>query len=149
MIAQNAGLDPKRRFEAGRQFQVSAPALSEVRQTRQGLSALYEEMFRSNDIAAIAFPTEPITAPPIRPGGGTPDDQLELNGRMVSEAMTLPRNTLVTGVLRVPGISLPAGLSDSGMPVGFELDGARGHDRELLAAAMAVEHVFGSLPAPR
>jgi aspartyl-tRNA(Asn)/glutamyl-tRNA(Gln) amidotransferase subunit A len=41
----------------------------------------------------------------------------------------------------VPGISFPCGLSDEGMPVGFQLVGPRGSDATLLAMAAAFQHV--------
>jgi mandelamide amidase len=66
----------------------------------------------------------------------------------VSKVMTLIRNTHVTAGLGVPGISLPAGLSTQGLPVGLELDGLAGHDSELLGIGIAVERVLGPLPPP-
>ena len=41
-----------------------------------------------------------------------------------------------------------AGLTPEGLPVGLELDGPMGRDRQLLAVAAAVESVLPRMPAP-
>jgi len=46
------------------------------------------------------------------------------------------------------GLSLPAGLTKSNLPVGLELDGPVGSDRRLLAIGMAIEIALGVLPPP-
>jgi Asp-tRNA(Asn)/Glu-tRNA(Gln) amidotransferase A subunit family amidase len=48
----------------------------------------------------------------------------------------------------IPGISIPAGLTRAGLPVGIELDGASGSDRSLLAVAGAIEQALGFSAAP-
>jgi aspartyl-tRNA(Asn)/glutamyl-tRNA(Gln) amidotransferase subunit A len=39
----------------------------------------------------------------------------------------------------VPGVSVPCGLSDEGLPVGLQVLGPRGSDARLLAAAAAFQ----------
>jgi Asp-tRNA(Asn)/Glu-tRNA(Gln) amidotransferase A subunit family amidase len=58
------------------------------------------------------------------------------------------RNTDPGSNAGIPGISLPAGLSNDGMPIGVELDGPSGSDRRLLAIAEAVERILPVTPAP-
>jgi mandelamide amidase len=58
------------------------------------------------------------------------------------------RNTDPASNAGIPGLSLPAGLSAEGLPVGLELDGPRGSDRRLLAIGVAFEQLLGALPAP-
>ncbi|HVL59175.1 MAG TPA: amidase family protein, partial [Burkholderiaceae bacterium] len=58
------------------------------------------------------------------------------------------RNSSPGSVAGVPGLSLPAGLTVAGLPVGIELTGAAGDDARLLAIGMAVEAVLPPLPAP-
>ncbi|HSD75674.1 MAG TPA: amidase family protein [Steroidobacteraceae bacterium] len=149
VIARIASKDTKTLFETARDFDTPPATLQEARTTlRRQLAASYEAMFRSQRISAIVYPTEPVVAPLIEPGGDLRDDEIELNGRSVSKVLTLIRNTHVTGALGVPGISLPAGLSRQGLPVGFELDGMSGSDSELLALGIAVENALGPLAPP-
>jgi len=46
---------------------------------------------------------------------------------------TFIRNTDPASNAGIPSISLPAGLSTHGLPLGIELDGPAGSDRRLLA----------------
>lgn len=54
----------------------------------------------------------------------------------------------MTCVIGAPGVSLPAGLTDAGLPVGLELDGRTGGDAALLALGAAAERAIGLLPPP-
>ena len=47
-----------------------------------------------------------------------------------------------------PGLSVPIGRTAAGLPVGLELDGPAGSDRRLLGIGLALETLFGRLPAP-
>ena len=58
------------------------------------------------------------------------------------------RNTDPGSNAGIPGLSLPAGLTASGLPVGLELDGPLGSDMRLLGIAMGFEALLGRLPAP-
>ena len=149
VIAGIASKDTRTLFETARDLETPAAVIEEARTTlRQRLAGAYDEIFRAHGIVAIAYPTEPVVAPLIKEGGDLRDDEIELNGRSVSKVLTLIRNTHVTGALGVPGISLPAGLSREGLPVGLELDGLSGHDSELLSLGIAVENALGRLAPP-
>jgi mandelamide amidase len=58
------------------------------------------------------------------------------------------RNTDPASTSGIPGLSLPAGMSAQGLPVGLELDGPLGSDRRLLAIGVAFEQLLGALPPP-
>jgi mandelamide amidase len=45
-------------------------------------------------------------------------------------------------------LSIPAGLTRDGLPVGLEIDGLPGEDDRLLSLGMAIEAVLGPLPPP-
>lgn len=92
---------------------------------------------------ALVFPTTIATACAI-----PPDDLMVLNGETVRVFQTYTRNTEPGSNAGVPGMTLPAGLSASGLPVGLALDAAAGMDRELIAISRDIEAVLGRLPAP-
>ena len=115
---------------------------------REKIREAYRKLFSTHGVIAIAFPTAPIVAPLIDPNGDRRDAEIELNGRRVNLGQTMFRNTRVTGALGAPGLSLPAGLTRQGLPVGLEFDALNGADAELLAVGMRVEQVLGPLPAP-
>ena len=111
--------------------------------TRPALRAAYADWFATNDTAAAIFPTAPLPAAPIGD-----DETVELNGERVPTFLTFIRNTGPSSVAGIPGVTLPAGLSADGLPIGMELDGPAGSDRALLALSMAVEAVLPPTPAP-
>ena len=111
---------------------------------RPQLQALYASYFADNGVAAMVFPT---TLLPARPVGQ--DQTVELNGRQVSTGV-YGQNTAMGAVAGIPGLTLPAGLTRSGLPVGMELDGPMGSDRVLLGIGLALERsAFRPLRAPK
>lgn len=150
IVAGIASKDTKALFESARDLDTPPGEVERARTTsRQKITGAYQDLLRHHALAAIIFPTEPIVAPLIKEGGDLRDDEIEINGKMQNKNFLLLRNTHVTGALGVPGLSVPAGLSKQGLPVGLELDGLAGHDSELLGLGMAVERVLGPLPAPK
>ena len=74
---------------------------------------------------------------------------MELNGKQVPTFLTYIRNTDPGSNAGIPGLSLPVGLTNAGLPVGLELDGPVNSDRRLLAIGLSPERVFGRLPPPK
>jgi mandelamide amidase len=91
---------------------------------------------------ALVFPTTPCVAPRI-------DEQwqFEVAGSAVND-LFLARHTHPTNAAGLPGISVPIALSSRGLPIGIEVDGPAGRDRELLTLARRIENVIGPLPGP-
>lgn len=90
-------------------------------------------------------------APEFRTLPGRPighDDTVELNGRQVPTFQTFVRNTAPASGAGIPGLAIPAGLSEDGLPVGLEIDGPVMSDRGLLAIGLAIEGVLPGLSAP-
>lgn len=110
---------------------------------RPQLQASYRDYFRRHDVAAVVFPTTPLAAALIGD-----DETVVLNGERVSTFFTFIRNTSPGSVAGIPGISLPAAMTASGLPLGLELDGPEGGDARLLAIARAIEAVLPKIPAP-
>ncbi|MGH8259929.1 MAG: indoleacetamide hydrolase, partial [Steroidobacteraceae bacterium] len=111
---------------------------------RPALQRAYRRFFAEHNLAAAIFPTTPLAAAPIGE-----DTTCELDGRRVPTFVTFTRNTAPGSLAGIPGISLPAGLSAAGLPIGVSLDGPAGQDRRLLALAAAIEPVLPALPRPR
>ena len=112
---------------------------------RPELQELYASYFRDHRVVAMLFPT---TVLPARPIGE--DKTVELNGRPVDTFTTYIRDTDPDAVAGIPGLSMPAGLTRSGLPVGMELDGPKGSDRLLLGIGLALEAAaFRPLRAPK
>jgi mandelamide amidase len=123
---------------------VTAQAYREaIEQHRPRLQAAYASHFRGQKVAAIVLPTTVLPARPIGQDGA-----VELNGRQVPTFATFLRNTRVMTIAGIPGLSIPAGLTASGLPVGLEFDAPAATDRALLGIGMAVENVLGHLPPP-
>lgn len=108
---------------------------------RPRMQAAYRECFARHDLAALVFPTSPLTAARIGE-----DVEVTLCGRPASAFSAYIRNTGPAGMAGLPALSLPMGLSFDGLPAGLELTGAAGDDTALLALALGVEAVLP--PAP-
>jgi len=102
-----------------------------------------KQYFESNNIDAMIFPTTQIAATPIGQ-----DTEVQLNGATVSFEAVISRNISPGSTAGIPGLVIPAGLNDQGLPVSLELDGPAGSDRKLLGIGLGIESVLGHLPAP-
>jgi indoleacetamide hydrolase len=110
---------------------------------RPALQERYRRYFRERDVAALVFPTTPMPAAKIG------DDETTLvNGRQVPTFPTYIRNTSPSSVAGLPGLSLPAGMTKAGLPVGLEIDGPEAGDQALLAIGLSIEKLLPKLPSP-
>jgi len=100
----------------------------------------FHSAFRARGLDAFLLPTTPCTAPLI-------EHQLRFSiaGQEV-EYLALANNTVSASLAGLPGISVPAGLSSEGLPLGLELDGQTGDDARLLEIASLVEGVVAGTP---
>jgi Asp-tRNA(Asn)/Glu-tRNA(Gln) amidotransferase A subunit family amidase len=105
--------------------------------SRPVLQKLYADTFNTCAISALIFPTVPRIAIEQHRGASDP----EHFGLYI-------HNTGPGSNAGIPGLSIPAALGPSGMPVGVEIDGPAGSDRTLLAIGLAIESVLGPLPPP-
>lgn len=129
-------LEPAARFEA--EYRAATDQLLPA------FRQLYADCFARHRLDALIFPTTPLPAQPI---AGT-EDEVTLNGREVSTLATFLRNTYPGASAGLPGLSLPAGLTPEGLPVGLEIDGPPGADRRLLATGLHLEDLLPRLPPP-
>jgi mandelamide amidase len=114
-------------------------ALADARQALK----LYQAAVEEAGVFAVIQPTAPVTAPEIGQ-----DDTFELNGRQVPTFDTVIRHTNLAGVIGLAGISLPAGTSKAGLPIGVELDTVPGADADLLWLARQIEALLPPAPRP-
>jgi mandelamide amidase len=111
---------------------------------RPKLQRAYADYFKRERVEAAIFPTTPLPAAKIGE-----DETTMLNGAAVPTFFTFIRNTSPGSVAGIPGLSLAAGLTPAGLPVGMELDAPEGTDRRLLALGRAIEALLPKLPPPR
>mmetsp|Transcript_18373 Transcript_18373/g.51853 ORF Transcript_18373/g.51853 Transcript_18373/m.51853 type:complete len:519 (+) Transcript_18373:156-1712(+) len=97
------------------------------------------------DVSADGF-ILPTTVLPARPN--SPTFEVELNGEDVNAFFTYIQNTEYAATAQGPGISIPAGLTVSGLPVGIEIDGVPNSDRRLINIAEAVASALAPTPRP-
>jgi Asp-tRNA(Asn)/Glu-tRNA(Gln) amidotransferase A subunit family amidase len=110
-----------------------------MKTARPALQALYADTFANNRVDAIAFPTTPKVAIPSNPDSSS-----------LANFTLFIQNTDPGSNAGIPGIQIPVAIgATTKLPVGLELDGPAGSDRRLLAIGMALDHVFGRLPAPQ
>ncbi len=99
--------------------------------------------FAQNRFDALMFPTT------VRPAALIGEDEtVDLNGQAVPTFATFIHNTDPGSIAGIPGISVPAGLTEAGLPVGIELDGPAGSDRHLLAVARLMENALPPAARP-
>ncbi|PHR57033.1 MAG: indole acetimide hydrolase [Robiginitomaculum sp.] len=112
---------------------------------RKEMIVLYHKYFAEHDIDALVFPTTILPAGLIENSHET----VAHNGKQVPTFTTYIQNTDPGSNAGLPGISLPIGLTHSGLPVGLELDSLPDTDEKLLGIALAIEPLFGQLPPPK
>src|SRR5262249_15908433 len=110
---------------------------------RPALQQTYPRYFQEPGVAAMVFPTTPLPAAKIGE-----DYTVMLNGVSVSTLSTFIRNLAPGSAAGIPGLSLPAGMTKAGLPVGMAIDAPEKSDHQLLAIGLALETVLPRLPAP-
>ncbi len=109
-----------------------------IKTARPALQALYRDTFANNRLDAIAFPTTPKVAIASNPDSSS-----------LANFVLFIQNTDPGSNAGIPGIQFPVALgASSKLPVGLELDGPADSDRKLLAIGLALDKLFGRLPAP-
>ncbi|KAG6005660.1 hypothetical protein E4U21_007776 [Claviceps maximensis] len=115
---------------------------------RPALQKLFAAYFADKNIDAILFPTTILPATPIDFVNGS--GNITINGGPPMDAFgAYTRNSGPGSNAGIPGLSIPAGLTAAGLPIGIEINGPLGSDDKLLAIGLGVEAVLGHLPPPR
>jgi indoleacetamide hydrolase len=109
-----------------------------INSSRPALQKLYAQTFTDNRLDALVFPTVPKIAMPANPESSS-----------MTTLFAVIQNTDPSSNAGILGVQLPIGIgAASGLPVGLEIDGPAGSDRRLVAIAMAIENLVGTLPTP-
>ena len=111
---------------------------------RPKMQELYNQYFEQHSVDAMVFPTTILPAGPI---AGT-IDMINHNDQDEPVFPIYVQNTDPGSLLGLPGITMPAGLTKDGLPVGMALDGAKGQDEKILSIALAIENLLGPSPQP-
>jgi indoleacetamide hydrolase len=114
---------------------------------RPRMQALYAGYFNAYGLDAMMFPTTVLAAVPIDLAEGSSSVSIN-GGEPVKTFDTFIRNTDPGSNAGIPGLSLHAGMTASGLPVGLALDGPLGSDRALLGIGLSIEGLLGTAPAP-
>lgn len=120
---------------------VTGAAVARAEEVRMALRTTLRSVMDRYDLLAMAtVPVEPFGVDAIGPPWAAAPADLRW---LAWSPATYPFN--LTGQ---PALSLPAGLTSAGLPVGLQLVGPVGGDDLLLSAAGRVEADLGPLPAP-
>lgn len=111
---------------------------------RTALIQAYRDCFARDGLDALVLPTTPL---PARIVGE--DSTVTFNGQQVPALQAYIRNTDPTSVAGMPSISIPSGMTPSGLPVGLLLDGLPGSDAFLLELAQSIEALLPPIPRPK
>lgn len=107
------------------------------------LRQLYRTYFEKTGVAALVFPATRVAAPRIGE-----ETTLDIRGQPVPFEQAVARNIAPGSTAGIPGLVLPAGLTDAGLPVALEFDGPARGDRALIELGASLEHVLGSIRPP-
>lgn len=99
--------------------------LQAVRRFRSGLRREVSTALDSVDALVVA--TTPLPAARIGE-----DDETMLNGRPVDTFETYFRNTFFANLVGTPAITVPAGTTDAGLPIGIQFVAREGDDHKLI-----------------
>lgn len=116
------------------------PAYVDKLQWRDHFKRKIVGLFGSLGLDAITFPD--LKVPPPRFEDAT-------NGRfMVDGQEDFPTNTYLASLARLPAISVPAGFTEDGLPVGMEFVGLEYQEQSMFELARGVEVIVGARRAP-
>ncbi len=114
-----------------------------TRVLRPRLQQAYADFFASTRTEALVFPTTRVTAPRIGE-----EESVDIGGRRIDFGHAIASNISAGSTAGLPGLVLPMGLDNQGLPMSLEFDGPSGSDAPLLGLACAIEQALGRLPPP-
>lgn len=113
-----------------------------VREDRNKMIAGFEEAM--HDLDALLLPTTPLPASKIGE-----DVEIELDGEKVNTFLTFIRNCDPISVAGYPAISVPAGYSTTGLPIGLQIVTRPWEEEKLFNLAYSFEQATKVRKAPK
>ncbi len=110
--------------------------IKSVRDNRNKMIAGFEEAMAGLD--ALVFPTTPLPATKI----GEEELEIEVQGQKFNTFEVLRRNCNPINVIGYPAVTLPAGYSETGLPVGLQMVARPWEEDKLLSMAYAFEEAL-------
>lgn len=103
-----------------------------------------DEFKRKIDCLIVSLGLDALTLPDVQ----VPPPRFEdaTNGRFEEDGF--PTNTFLASQTRLPAVTVPAGFTDDGLPVGIQFIGLEYQEQHLLELARGVEVIVGSRRAP-
>ncbi len=107
---------------------------------RRAMRDEFHRVWKSVD--CLFTPATPTPAPKIG------QDKVNLGGEAEDVRLATTRLVRAINVLGVPALSIPAGVSSAGLPLGLQIVGAPFREALLLRVGAALEDAVGPFPAP-
>lgn len=98
----------------------------------------WEKYFTENRVDFIISPTTILPARPLESSAR----MVELNGKQGPTSSAYLQNTGLSSNVGFAGVSVPAGFTAQGLPVGLEVDTLSGNDMELLRLVLALDNLL-------
>jgi len=134
------GEDVRSRLEIG--ARVTAATYLEAMEQREKFIAQFHSALAAAKVDALAVPTAPIPAPLIG------EESTTINGKDHATRALLLRLNRPANLAGLPAISLPCGLTMSGLPLGIQLIAAQSSDAVLVALANQLERSLHPINRP-
>ena len=134
------GEDVRARLEIG--ARVAATTYLEALELREKFVAQFHAALAEAKVDALAVPTTPIPAPLIG------DESTSINGKDHATRALLLRLNRPANLAGVPAVSIPCGLSPSGLPLGLQLIGPSSSESLLISISRALEDSIPSIGHP-
>jgi aspartyl-tRNA(Asn)/glutamyl-tRNA(Gln) amidotransferase subunit A len=139
--ASEYGNDVRERLEKG--AKIPAVSYLQALEFREKYKALVMELFSANDLDALVVPATPIAAPRIG------EDSVLINGISYPTRALLLRLNRPANLAGVPAISVPCGLTKSGLPMGLQFIARWTNETLLLEIARHFEREFPLTSRPQ
>lgn len=136
LIDASIGDDLKELLSIIRQRPVDSRTYAAAHHSRARLRRTYSQLFDEMGVDALLYPTCPIVAPKLGA------EVVTLGHEDVPLRAVLVRNTAPGSVAGLPMMSVPAGRSSEGLPVGVCLEALPWSDRALLRLGQCLQEVL-------